>query len=90
MAVEISPLNDFVHISNSIGNEVGKSLNQYPTIMDLQLSLETAQDYLITPITDFNEIKRIDKIINEKIKTSHRIVLKIQNKSINLINKIGF
>ncbi|MGL2995828.1 hypothetical protein [Acinetobacter baumannii] len=86
MAVEISPLNDFVHLSNSIGNEAGRCLNEYPTIIDLQLSLETAQINFTTTITDFDEIKKIDEAINQHIKSLNRIVLKIQNKSANLIN----
>lgn len=86
MAIEISPINDFVHLSNSIGNEAGKCLNEYPTIIDLQLSLETAQINFTTTITDFNEIKKIDEAINQHIKSLNRIVLKIQNKSVNLIN----
>lgn len=86
MAVENNPIHDFVHLSNSIGNEAGKSLNQYPTIIELQLSLETAQANFTTTITDFNDIKKIDEAINEHIKSLHIIVLKIQNKSINLMN----
>lgn len=86
MIVEIHKLDDFVNLTMSIGNEAGKSLNQYQTIIDLHRRLDYIQTNIVSKITEFNEINRIDETINEQLNSINKIVLKIQNKSNNLKN----
>ncbi|HEO1767560.1 TPA: hypothetical protein VAM28_003250 [Acinetobacter baumannii] len=85
MAIEISPLKDFIQISTSLVNETGNITNQYYLIIDLQNNILNAHSF-INKITQFQEIEKLDKAIHEQLNSLYKILLRVQNKSLNLEN----